>query len=94
MFLGGPVGVTETVQAILVVPVVTDCEYVFLYAIDIPENPFDGIPVCPCRVLHELGEECYSKSNAWAGAQCCIHEQADCLVVWNIVHVFILVGCG
>ena len=68
VFLGGPVGIAETMQAVLVVPVVTDCEYMFLHAIEIPEDPFDSIPVCPCRVLHELGQECYGKSNVQVGA--------------------------
>src|SRR5882724_6213960 len=94
MFLGGPLGIAEAAQAVLVVPMVTDCEYMFPHAIEIPENPFDSIPVHPCRVLHELGQEHYSKSNVRADAQCCIHEQANCLAVQDIAHVFILVGCG
>jgi len=74
VFLGGPVDIAETMQVVLVVPMVANCEYVFLCAIEIPENPFDSITVHPCGVLHEFGQECYSESNVQVGAQCYIHE--------------------
>ena len=68
-------------QASLVVVAAAKGQDMSLHAIKVSEYPLDGIPVCPSRILHELGEEGYGEGDVWACAQCCIHEQPDCFTI-------------